>query len=204
MKRPSRDPHAGLETLTAVPARRAGAHRRRSGAVSRNAPFSASRRRHGRASPRDRGAALVSRRRTTRRLQGRMAAIEPSCGRSLGVSATDRGPRRSRGPRNVAPTRAEGARSRRSVARCTRCSRRSSRPNSGPVGKRCAGLPTGMHRSGELCTHPVDDCRHGRPLTHVAAVKHSGRLGVAMVEAEVEVVDRVLLIIAAVDQEDRG
>ena len=60
-------------------------------------------------------------------------------------------------------------------------------------------LPPVRHWSGELCTHPVDDCWHGRPLTHVAAVKHAGRLGVAVVEAEVEVVDRVLLIIAAVD-----
>ena len=58
--------------------------------------------------------------------------------------------------------------------------------------------------SGELCAHPVDDRWDSRPLTHVAAVKHTGRLGVAVVEAEVEVVDRVLLIVAPIDEEDGG
>src|SRR5581483_2086209 len=58
--------------------------------------------------------------------------------------------------------------------------------------------------SGELGTHPVDDGGDGRPLTHVAAVEHTGSLGVAMVEAEIQVVDRVLLVVAAVDEEDWG
>ena len=61
-----------------------------------------------------------------------------------------------------------------------------------------------VHRiQGELSTDPVDDRWEGRPLPHVAGVEHARCLGVAVVEAEIEVVDRVLPVVAAVDEEDR-
>ena len=52
----------------------------------------------------------------------------------------------------------------------------------------------------ELTCDPADDRRRHRPLAHVSAVEHPGGLGVAVVERQVDVVDRVLDVVAAIDQ----
>src|ERR1700729_2121282 len=54
----------------------------------------------------------------------------------------------------------------------------------------------------ELAEHPVDDRRHDAPFSHVPPVKYADRLRVTVVEAEVNVVNGVLHIVAAVHAED--
>ena len=55
----------------------------------------------------------------------------------------------------------------------------------------------------EVVDDPGGDRGRHRPFAHVTAVEHAGRLGVAVIEAEIDVVDRVLHVVAPVHEQDR-